>query len=174
MKNTIDQTLRANQAGFRAKRSTTDHIATLRLIIEQSIEWQSGLIINFMDLKRAFDSIHRDSIWKLLKIYGLPQKFIKLNKVFYDNYKVKVIHNNQTTEAVKIEAGVKQGCILSPTIFLVVIDWVMKKATATKRGIPWNVFHHLEDLDFADDISLLSQKVKDMQEKKAYAKKEKN
>ena len=62
--------------------------------------------------------------------------------------------------------GVTQGCILSPILFLVVIDWVMRKTTYDKpRGIQWTPFCQLEDLDFADDLALLSVKLDHVQER---------
>jgi hypothetical protein len=71
MKKEIDKKLRENQAGFRAKRSCNDHIATLRIIIGQSIEWNSGLYLNF-DYKQAFDTVNRTKLWELMVKYGFP------------------------------------------------------------------------------------------------------
>jgi hypothetical protein len=71
MKKEIDKKLRQNQVGFRAKRSCTDHIATLRIIKEQSIEWNSGLYLNFSDYKQAFDETIKKTIkirkWKWIR-----------------------------------------------------------------------------------------------------------
>ena len=53
MKDEVDKTLREEQAGFRQDRSCTDQIATLRIIVEQSIEWNSPLYINFVDCEKA-------------------------------------------------------------------------------------------------------------------------
>ena len=165
MKLALDRKLRENQAGFRAKRSCTDQIATLRIIVEQSIEWQSSLYLNFIDFQRAFDSVHRGTVWKILKQYGIPDKFINIIKAFYENYQVKIMHNGKLSEKVPVETGVRQGCILSPTIFLTVIDWVMKRVTVRPRGITWKVFESLEDLDFADDLCFLSHKAEHLQTK---------
>ena len=61
---------------------------------------------------------------------------------------------------------VRQGCILSPTIFLMVTDRVMKRVTeGVRRGINWSLTEQLEDLDFADDICLLSHTYNKMEEK---------
>ena len=66
MKDAIDPQLREQQAGFRKNRSCTDQIRTLRLVLEQSLEWNSLLYINFMDYEKAFDSVDRQALWKLL------------------------------------------------------------------------------------------------------------
>ena len=62
----VDHRLREEQAGFRRGRGCIDHIFTQRNIIEQSTEWQRTLYINFVDFTKAFDSVHRHSLWKLL------------------------------------------------------------------------------------------------------------
>ena len=64
-----------------------------------------------------------------------------------------------------VETGVKQGCILSPLLFGVAIDWVMRKCCRGETGIDWVENSQLEDLDFADDIALLSRNNQDMQRK---------
>ncbi|KAL0165193.1 hypothetical protein M9458_040946 [Cirrhinus mrigala] len=134
MKEAVDAKLRDQQAGFRRYRSCIDQIASLRIIVEQSLEWNSPLYINFIDYEKAFDSVDRQTLWKLLRHYGVPKKFISL-----------------------IKTGVRQGCLLSPFLFLLVIDWIMKTTTAGRNnGIQWTPWTQLEDLDFADDLALLS------------------
>ena len=78
MKDTVDLHLRDNQAGFRKNRSCLDQIATLGIIAEQSLEWNSPLLINFVDYEKAFDSIHRGTLWSILRHYGIPDKLVQL------------------------------------------------------------------------------------------------
>ncbi len=78
----MDKNLRDQQAGFRRERSCIDQIATLRMIIEQSIEWNSSLYVNFIDFEKAFDSLDREILWKLLDHYGIPTKLITLIKKY--------------------------------------------------------------------------------------------
>ena len=166
IKDAIDQVLRDEQAGFRSNRSCTDQISTLRTIIEQSVEWQSSLYINFVDFERAFDSVNREGLWQLLRHYGIPTKIVNMIKALYEDYTVQVIHESSFTNPFHVNTGVKQGCLLSPTLFLIAIDWVTKQALdATPRGIQWNFAQRLEDLDFADDLALLSHSLKDMRDK---------
>jgi len=166
LKTALDKTLRDEQAGFRQDRSCTDQIATMRIIIEQSLEWQTPLYSVFVDFQKAFDSVDRDVIWKLMHHYGFPPKFITIIQQLYEDATCQVIHEGKLTEAFSVQTGVRQGCLLSPTIFLLVVDWIMRQATAGRRtGIQWTLMKQLEDLDFADDISLLSHRQQDAQEK---------
>nr|KAG5689255.1 hypothetical protein BaRGS_006375 [Batillaria attramentaria] len=166
LKTALDKTLREEQAGFRNDRSCTDNIATMRIIIEQSLEWQTPLYSTFADFQKAFDSVDREVIWKLMSHYGFPPKFVNIIRQLYEDATCQVIHDGKLTEPFTVRTGVRQGCILSPTIFLMVVDWVMRQATDSKRtGIQWTFSKQLEDLDFADDIALLSHKQQDAQEK---------
>jgi len=81
----VDNTLQDEQAGFRKGRSCTEQIFTLRSITEQSLEHQQDLILNFINFKKAFDSVHRPTLWKILTYYGIPDRFINIFKALYDN-----------------------------------------------------------------------------------------
>ena len=166
LKDAIEERLRPEQAGFRKDKSCTDQIATLRIIIEQSLEWNSTLYLNFIDFQKAFDSVDREVIWKLLQHYGIPPVFINLIQQLYDNATCQVIHNGKLTESFNVKTGVRQGCLLSPMIFLMVVDWTMRETTKDgKTGIQWTLTQCLEDLDFADDLCLMSQKHQHLQTK---------
>jgi len=78
LQDAVDCTLRDEQTGFRKGCSCTEQIFTLRNIIEQSLEHQQDLIINFVDFKKAFDSVYRPSLWKILTYYGIPDRFINI------------------------------------------------------------------------------------------------
>ena len=84
MKGELDKTLREEQAAFRQDRLCTDQIATLRIIVEQSIEWTSSLYVNFVDYEKAFDSLDRDTLWKILRLYGVPTKLVNMIKNSYE------------------------------------------------------------------------------------------
>ena len=162
----IDVKLRQEQAGFRKGRGCIDQIFALRNIIEQCIEWNTPLYINFIDFKKAFDSIHRECLWKILRNYGIPQKIVDLIRLFYRKFECSIILDNTLSQWFEVKSGVRQGCILSPLLFLITIDWVMRRTTADRpRGIQWNLFRQLEDLDFADDLAVLSSNHGHLQEK---------
>jgi hypothetical protein len=158
-----DQQLRAEQAGFRKGKGCTDQIFALRNIIEQCTEWQRQLYINFVDFEKAFDSIHRDSPWRILRMYGIPQQIVLLIKSFYANYTCRVGNSDYSF---RVKTGVRQGCVISSLLFNLAIDWVMRRTTEDQtRGVRWTLFSTLEDLDFADDLALISHSHQHMQEK---------
>jgi flagellum-specific peptidoglycan hydrolase FlgJ len=166
IKTVTDCKLREEQAGFRQGRSCTDHIATLRNIVEQSMEWESPLLITFVDYEKAFDSVDRKILWRLLEHYGIPLKLVNLIKEVYEGTSCRVVHDGKLTDSFQVKTGVRQGCLLSPFLFLLAIDWIMKRTTERKRtGIQWTLWEHLEDLDFADDVALLAHSHNHMQEK---------
>ena len=150
----LEKDLRPQQAGFRPGRSCSDHIFTLRQILEQSKEWNTPLYIIFIDLEKAFDSIHQESLWKILRHYGVPSKLVQVVAMLYSDFKSQVICDSELTEAFNVSTGVKQGCILSPFLFILAMDWIMKNSTdGERRGIKWTMTMTaattLEDLDFA-------------------------
>ena len=163
---TLDEFIRQEQAGFRPGHSCSDHIFTLRQILEQSKEWNVPLYANLVDFEKAFDSIHRDSLWKILRHYGIPSKLVNVIKMLYSDFKCQVICNTALTDDFSVTTGVKQGCILSPFLFILGMDWVLKQVTGSgTRGIRWTLTSVLEDLDYADDIVLLAHRYQDMQAK---------
>ena len=105
-------------------------------------------------------------LWKLLAHYGIPAKIISIIKNTYQGMRCQVIHEGDTSEPFGVLTGVRQGCMLSPFLFLLCIDWVMKETTNSKqRGIQGTMTEQLEDLDFADDLALLAHTHQQMQEK---------
>lgn len=74
MKDAVDPHLRDQQAGFRKSRSCTDQITTLRIVLERSLVWNSPLYVNFIDYKKVFDSVDRQTIWRLLRHYRVSAK----------------------------------------------------------------------------------------------------
>ena len=76
---------RWEQAGFRKGRSCQNKIFSLNQIIEKRLEQQLPWLVNFIDFKAVFDSVHRPSLWEILKIYGIARKMITIIKNSYQN-----------------------------------------------------------------------------------------
>ena len=155
------------KAGFRKEKGCIDQIFDLKNIIEQCIVWKLPLYINLIDFKKAFDSIHRETRWTNLWSYGVPDKIVTLIKCFYTDFECTMLLNNKATDWFAVKSWVRQGYIISLILFLIAIDWVMRKIISDKqkRCITWSMFTTLADLDFAVDIALLSSKQDHMQEK---------
>ena len=140
--------LREEQAGFRAGRSCTDQIAILRIIVEQRIEWQSSLYINFIDFEKlkAFDGISREVLLRSLRHYLMTDKIVTNIRVLYEGFSAQVVHSGQKTQPLNIRTGVRQGSLLSPLLFVVTLNWVTRTAFDRKRGIQWTFTTLLETL----------------------------
>jgi hypothetical protein len=96
-----------SQCGFRASRSTIDPIFTLRQLQEKSIEQQRPLYMVFIDFTKAFDTVDRDLLWKLLEHYGCPDIFVKIIREFHDGMQASVLVDGDTTESSPVCHGVK-------------------------------------------------------------------
>ena len=169
IKEKIDATLRRQQAGFRAGRACSDHIATLRIIVEQINEFQESLYLVFIDYEKAFDRLNHENLWNALRRKGVPDKIVNLVSAQYEAFACRVLHNGVLSDPIRVTAGVRQGCLLSPLLFLIVIDEIMVGAIDREpnRGLRWDPIRmeHLNDFAFADDIALLSTRRSDMQSK---------
>nr|KAG5706650.1 hypothetical protein BaRGS_005720 [Batillaria attramentaria] len=117
--------------------------------------------INFIDYEKAFDSVDREVLWKLLRHYGVPGKIISLIQRTYQDMSCRIAHAGQLSESFEVKNGVRQGCLLSPFLFLLVVGWTTR--SGRKNGIQWTFWTQLDD--FADDLALLSQSHSQMQDK---------
>ena len=174
IRSVIDIRLRVNQNGFRPKRSTVAQILTLRRIIEGGKANNIEAVMTFIDFKKAFDSIHRGKMMRILKAYGIPPNLLQAIEMMYTNTKAKVFSPDGETELFDITTGVLQGDTLAPFLFIIVLDYAMSKAMAGKEEelgftlTPRRSRRHpkvvLADLDFANDIALLSDEIAQAQE----------
>ena len=158
----VDPILRSNQAGFRSGRSCAQQIHILR-IVEGFQDYQPPLTVTFIDFKKAFDSINRKVIFAVLRHYGIPEPLVNAIGALYNNSKSAVMVDGNISETFKVSTGVLQGDVLAPSLFIILVDCLLKKATSDldsgavthprrSRRYPVKV---LNDLDFVDDIALL-------------------
>ena len=78
----------------------------------------------------------------------------------------KFPHERKLSDFIGVRNGVRQGCILPPTLFLLILDIVMKRLKGLKKSrIQWTMKKRLEDLDYVDDICLLAKRFCNMEEK---------
>ena len=169
----LEPHLRTNQNGFRPGRSTTAHILAIRRIIEGVKRNNLKATLLFVDFKKAFDSIHRGKMLKILIAYGIPEKVVQLTGKMYDETKAKVLSPDGETDLFNIQAGVLQGDTLAPYLFVIVIDYVMRTAIGENTEMGFTIHPrksrrilsvNITDLCFADDIALLANEIAHAQE----------
>ena len=102
--------------------------------MEQSPEWNSPLYINFIDYEKAFDGVDRETMLKLLRHYGVPEKIISLIRCIFQDMSCKIAHAGQLSESFEVKTGLRRGCLLSPFLFLLVINWIMKTTTTGRNN----------------------------------------
>nr|VZI42305.1 unnamed protein product [Spirometra erinaceieuropaei] len=158
-----DSRTRPNQAGFRAGRGCADQIFTLRRILKFRHSYQQPTAVCFVDFAAAFDSVHRESLWRIMALDGVPAKIIAMIKAYYRSTTARVLVRNNFSQPFGIRSGVRQGCILSPILFNYAIDWILGRALRDSDGVEYAPGHRLTDLDYADDIALLASSFGDLQ-----------
>ncbi len=167
----LEKKLRVNQAGFRPGRGCTEHIHVLRRVLEGCKDKNIPVIATFVDFKKAFDSVDRTMLFKILRNYGIPESITNAIKVLYSNSKSDVLVDGEITNFFDVITGVLQGDVLTPFLFIVVIDWVLRNSDIDQLGFitkPRRSRRYPEqrlgDLDFADDIGLLGNNQEEAQE----------
>ena len=153
------------QAGFMPNRSTIDHISAVRLITEKAREFRKDchLLIAFIDLKAAFDTVDHASLWNILKTLGVPMKLTSLFQKLYANAESCVRVQGKDSNWFSINSGVRQGCVAAPDLFNSVIDYLMARVIERIPGVSFGNFH-LADLEYADDTLILATTTEQLRE----------
>ena len=114
----------------------------------------------------SFDSVHRETLWKIMKSYGIPRKLVKMVKAMHAGNQCAVVDSSGQTDWFTVASGVKQGCSRSGFLFLLVIDWITRATfEGSNTGIRWKMCSKLDELDFADGIALISSTREQIQQK---------
>jgi len=115
------------KCGFRQNRSTTDQIFIIRQLFQKSWEYNKELHVIFVDFQKAYDSIDRTSITEILKHFHFPRKIVQLVEASIKQTKVKVKVGNATSRMVEVRIGLRQGDALSPVLFNLVLEKVVRE-----------------------------------------------
>ena len=123
--------------GFRKGRGTTSQIADICWIIEKAGEFQKNIYFCFIDYAKAFDCVDHNKLWKIPKDMGIPDNLICLLRNLYVGQEATVRTGHGTTDWLQIGKGVRQGCILSPCLFNLYAEYIMRNTglEETQAGI---------------------------------------
>jgi len=181
----VDIVLPESQCGFRRGRSTADMIFVARLLQEKCREQNRDLYFAFIDLTKAFDTVNRDLLWKILSKFGCPPTFLTILQEFHNGMRAKVVIGGRESDLFDVLVGVKQGCVLAPVIFnlfLVAVTLACRSDLPSDAGVPFvyrtdgNLFNlrrlkadtkvsrdRIFELQYADDAALPAHSATDLQ-----------
>ena len=114
--------LSGNQSGFRPGRTIVAKVFALRRMIKEVSKNKLPAVLVYIDFKKAFDSINHQTMFNILKAYGVPPRMLDAIELCYQNLKAKVVSPDGDTDIFKIYAGVMQGDTLAPFLVVTVLD----------------------------------------------------
>ena len=145
------------QAGFRKGRETRDQIANIHWIIEKAREFQKNIYFCFLDYAKTFDCVDRNKLWKILKEVGVANHLICLLRNLYAGQEATVRTRHGTTDWFQIGKGVYLGCILSPCLFNLYAECIMRNTglEETQAGIKI-AGRNISNLRYVDETTLMA------------------
>jgi hypothetical protein len=126
----LDQRLLEAQSGFRVGRGTIDAMFTLQALKGACRDAKKRMVVAFVDFTKAYDCINRIALWKILHTYGVHPKIISLLRDLHTGTSAAVRLGGELGRSFLVTAGVRQGCVIAPTLFNVFIDHVLRAALA--------------------------------------------
>ena len=116
------------QAGFRKGRGTKDQIANIRWIIEKARKFQKNIYFCFIDYAKAFDCVDHNKLWEILQVMGIPNHLTCLLSNLYTCQEATIRTGRESTDWFQVGKGVHQGCMLSPCLFTLYAEYIMRNA----------------------------------------------
>ena len=146
------------QAGFRKGRGTRDQIANIRWIMEKAREFQKSIYFCFIDYAKAFDCVDHNKLWKILKKMGIPDHLTCLLINVYAGQEATVRTIQGTTDWFQIGKGVRQGCVLSPGLFNLYAEYIMRNAELEEAQAGIEIARgNINNLRYSDDTTLMAE-----------------
>ena len=116
------------QAGFRKGRGTRDQTANIHWIVKKAKEFQKIVYFCFIDYAKAFDCVDHNKLWKILKEIETPDHLTCLLRNLYAGQEATVRTEHGKTDWFQIGKRVLQGCVLSPRLFNLYAEYIMRNA----------------------------------------------
>lgn len=117
-----------SQCAFRKERGTVDMVFPARQLQEKRQEQNSDLFFTFVDLTKAFYTVCREGLWKVMTKYGWPRKFISMVKQFHYGMQARVQNSGKISDPSPVSNGIKQSCVLAPTLFSFMLSVMLTDA----------------------------------------------
>jgi len=149
-----DECIGEYQCGFRKGKLTVDQLLVISQIIEKKFEYRQNVWQVFVDFKKAYDSIHRESLYNIMYEFGIPCKLISLTKVCMNGTKYQVRVDNVLSEEFQVVTGLKQGDALSPLLFNIALEKAVRSIQRDNHGIDIGT-NKIGILGFADDLNII-------------------
>ena len=146
------------QAGFRKGRGTRDQIPNIRWIIEKAREFQKNIYFCFIDYAKAFDCVDHNKLWKILKEMGIPGHLICLLRNLYAGQEETVRTGHGTTDWFQIEKGVCQDYTLSPYLFNLYAEYIIRNTGQEEAQAAIKIAgRDINNLRYTDDTILMAE-----------------
>ena len=148
------------QADFRKGRGTRDQVANIRWIIKKKPrEFQKKTSISaLLIFAKAFDCVDHNKLWKILKEMGIPNHLACLLRNLYAGQEATVRTGHETTDWFQIGKGGHQGCILSPCLFNLYAEYIMRNAGLAEAQAGIKIAgRNINNLRYADDTTLMAE-----------------
>ena len=146
------------QAGFRKGRGTRDQTANIHLIMEKARKFQKNIYFCFIDYAKAFDCVDHNQLWKILKQMGIPDHLAYLLRNLYAGQEATVRTGHGTTDWFQIGKGVRQGCILSPCLFNLHAESIMRNAGLEEAQAGIKIAgRNINNLRYVDGATLMAE-----------------
>ena len=146
------------QAGFRKGRDTRDQIANICWIIEKAREFLKNIYFCFIDYAKASDCVNHNRLWKILQEIGIPDHLSSLLRNLYAGQEATVRTSHGTTDWFQIGKGVCQGCILSPCLFNLYAEYIMRNGGLDNAQAEIKIARrNISNLRYADDTTLIAE-----------------
>ena len=145
------------QAHFRKGRETRDQIANIGCIIKNAREFQKNIYFCFIDYAKAFDCVDHNKLWKILKEMRIPDHLICILRNVYVVQEATV-RTGHGTDWFQIDKGVYQGCILSPCLFNLYAEYIMRNAGLEEAQAGIKIAgRNINNLRYADYATLMTE-----------------
>ena len=156
LKPQAEEIIAEEQARFRTGRSTTEQIFNLRILCERYLQHQQDLYHVFVNFKKAFDRVWHAALWATMNHYNINAYTIRVIRNLYNQASSAVYLNGNIGEWFQTTVGVRQGCLLSPTLFNIFLERIMTDALKEHQGTASIGGRTFTNLRFADDIDGLA------------------